>query len=377
MRQGITNSLRMATALVMLSGTNTVAAQDTGDAPANTIRTAVAKTPQYEMKEVSGYVYDAATKTPIDGAKVQAYGNSKYSVMTDETGKYTIKVPVFINSLYVTVPEYNDLRVSFNGAAAPAANLYSEKFASVYSSSTSITSGSKAVLNNTSAITADEEIENKLSGDIHTINRTGMRGQGVAMFIRGLNSLNINAQPLIILDGMIMDPQLDRTSVHDGFFNNVIAGIDPEDIESIEVMKNATSMYGARGANGVVVINTKRGHSMATKINISANAGFELKPSLTPMMNAGQYRSYLSELIGTTKAGEDATTSSASIPFLNDNPSYYWYPMYHNETDWSDGLYRVAATQNYKVNVQGGDDVAMYNLSRLCQLSFNSQRQQL
>lgn len=363
MRQGITNSLRMATALVMLSGTTTVAAQDTGDAPANTIRTAVAKTPQYEMKEVSGYVYDAATKTPIDGAKVQAYGNSRYSVMTDETGKYTIKVPVFINSLYVTVPEYNDLRVSFNGSAAPAANLYSEKFASVYSSSTSITSGSKAVLNNTSAITADEEIENKLSGDIHTVNRTGMRGQGVAMFIRGLNSLNINAQPLIILDGMIMDPQLDRTSVHDGFFNNVIAGIDPEDIESIEVMKNATSMYGARGANGVVVINTKRGHSMATKINISANAGFELKPSLTPMMNAGQYRSYLSELIGTTKAREDVTTSSASIPFLNDNPSYYWYPMYHNETDWSDGLYRVAATQNYKVNVQGGDDVAMYNLS--------------
>ena len=262
MRQGITNSLRMATALVMLSGATTVAAQDTGDAPANTIRTAVAKTPQYEMKEVSGYVYDAATKTPIDGAKVQAYGNSRYSVMTDETGKYTIKVPVFINSLYVTVPEYNDLRVSFNGSAAPAANLYSEKFASVYSSSTSITSGSKAVLNNTSAITADEEIENKLSGDIHTVNRTGMRGQGVAMFIRGLNSLNINAQPLIILDGMIMDPQLDRTSVHDGFFNNVIAGIDPEDIESIGVMKNATSMYGARGANGVVVINTKRGHSM-------------------------------------------------------------------------------------------------------------------
>lgn len=81
------------------------------------------------------------------------------------------------------------------------------------------------------------------------------------------------------------------------------------------------------------------------------------------MMNAGQYRSYLQRTDRHDKAGEDATTSSASIPFLNDNPSYYWYPMYHNETDWSDGLYRVAATQNYKVNVQGGDDVAMYNLS--------------
>ena len=337
------------------------AAQDTPSAPKKV--KAVKPERQYEMKTVSGKVYDAATGQPVDGANVQAYGHKRYSVMTDEKGEYTLKVPVFVNSLYISVPEYNDVQVSFDGETAPATALYSSMFKSVYSPTTSTTGVSRAVLQNTSAVTADEEIDVQLSGDIHTINRTGIRGQGVAMFLNGLNSLNSNAQPLIVLDGMFIDMQLDRTSIHDGFYNNILAGIDPEDIESIEVLKNATALYGSRGANGVILVNTKRGHSMATRINVSLNAGIELAPSYTSMMNAAQYRNYASDLIGTTLYGQEHATAATSIPFLNSNPSYYWYPMYHNDTDWSDGLYRVAATQNYKVNVQGGDDIAMYNLS--------------
>jgi len=359
-QQGI---FRASIGLLMLSGANCIYAQDdaatTPTQPAKTAKAA----PTYEMKEVSGYVFDAATKTPIDGARVQAYGNNKYSVMTDETGKYTINVPVFITSLYVSVPEYNDVQVAIDGNTAPEVSLYSASFSKVYSSKTDITAKGKAQLSNTSAVSLDEEVELQLSGDIHTINRSGQRAQGAAMFIRGINSLNINAQPLIILDGMIIDPQLDRTTIHDGFFNNILSGIDPEDIETIEVMKNATSVYGARGGNGVVIINTKRGHSLATRINVSSNIGFELTPSTTPMMNASQYRNYASELCGTTKYGKEYNSANTPIPFLNSNPDYYWYPMYHNETDWSDGLYRTAVTQNYKVNVQGGDDAALYSLS--------------
>lgn len=359
------NIFRAGIAFMMLAGSTCLLAQETAEAAATPApaRKVQNTAPKYKMKTVTGYVYDAATKTPIDGARVYAFGNKRYTAMTDETGKYTVNIPYFVNSIYVSVPEYNDLRVSFDGETVPSAYLYSSKFNSVYSTETNILSNANAQLSNTSAITVDEEIENKLSGDIHTINRTGMRGQGVAMFIRGLNSLNINAQPLIVLDGLILDPQLDRTSIHDGFYNNVLAGIDPEDIESIDVMKNATALYGARGGNGVVIINTKRGHSMATKINVSLNAGFETAPSSVSMMNASQYRGYVSDLIGTTQYGQEHSTAANSIPFLNSNSEYYWYPLYHNETDWSDGMYRTAATQNYKVNVQGGDDIAMYNLS--------------
>lgn len=356
------NILRAGVGVILLSGAINAVAQKTSDtAPEKKVR--AEKAPTYKMKEVSGYVYDAATKAPVDGAKVQAFGNSRYTVMTGDDGKYTLKVPEFVNSLYITVPEYNDVQVAFDGATAPDIALYTTVFNAVYSTKTSILAAGRAEISNTTAVTLDEEVENKLSGDLRSINRTGMRGQGVAMFIRGLNSLNINAQPLIVLDGMMIDSQLDRTSIHDGFFNNVLAGIDPEDIESIEVMKNGTSIYGARGGNGVVIINTKRGHSMATKINVSLNTGFELAPNYTPMMNASQYRNYASDLIGTTEFGKEHTTASTSIPFLNSNKEYYWYPMYHNETDWSKALYHTAATQNYKVNVQGGDDVAMYNLS--------------
>lgn len=355
--------LRAALGFTMLAGVTCAYAQDdAAEAPAKPARTAKAL-PQYEMKEVSGYVYDAATSTPIDGARVQAYGNNRYAAMTDETGHYTIKVPVFVNSLYISVPEYNDLRVAFDGNSAPKASLFSTKFNSVYSTDNSSVSKGVAKVENTSAITIDEEIDNKLSGDLRSISRTGMRGQGVAMFIRGLNSLNINAQPLIVLDGILIDPQLDRTTIHDGFFNNILAGIDPEDVESIEVLKNGTSLYGARGGNGVVKINTKRGHSMATKINVTSNIGFELAPSTTKMMNANQYRNYASTIIGTTQYVAENPATATTIPFLNSNPDYYWYPMYHNNTNWSNDLYHTAMTQNYKVNVQGGDDVAMYNLS--------------
>lgn len=355
------NILRTCIGLAMLSGASCLVAQ--GESSDSLARKNAKAVPVYQMKEVSGYVYDASTKKAIDGARVQAYNNAKYSVMTDENGKYVIKVPVFVNSLYVTVPEYNDVQVSFAGTEVSDVLLYSDRFNSYYAATTGVTARKTAKIENSSALTADLEIENKLGGDVRTISRTGMQGQGAAMFIRGLNSLNTNAQPLIVLDGMMMDMQLDRTSIHDGFFNNILAGIDVEDIESIEVLKNGTSLYGARGGNGVILINTKRGRSMATKISASIYGGFEFVPSTTDMMNADQYKTYTSELIGTTEQGLNNSTSNYIYPFLNDDPNYYWYPMYHNNTDWSDGLYQTAFSHNYKVNVQGGDNIAMYSLS--------------
>ena len=330
----------------------------------DTVAVAAHKTPQYKMKEVKGYIYDAATKQPVSGAHVQAFGDGRYSVMTEDNGQYTLKVPVFIKSLYIAVPEYNEVQVAIgkDGQVHDVA-LYSAKFNSVYNKTTNITASSKADIKATSAVTLDTELEKQFGADIHTVNRGGLQGQGAALFIRGLNTLNLNTQPLIVLDGIFMDMQLDRDALHEGFFNNVLAAIDPEDIENVEVLRNATSLYGARGANGVIIINTKRGHSMATKINVAVSGGFELAPSYTNMMNADQYRTYVSDLIGTTEYGKNHATADQSIPFLNDNPNYYWYPMYHNNTDWSKDLYRTAFTQNYKVNVQGGDEVAMYNLS--------------
>ena len=96
---------------------------------------------------------------------------------------------------------------------------------------------------------------------------------------------------------------------------------------------------------------------MATKIDVSIGGSYELTPRLSDMMNAEQFRVYASELIGTTG------TKSNSFKFLQTDPNYYYYNMYHNSTQWSDKVYKEAFTQSYSINVQGGDDVANYNLS--------------
>lgn len=102
-KQSINNRfLCLGLGLMMLSGATTIYAQEENEA-ADTTTAVVRKTakvlPVYEMKEVSGVVYDAATKLPIDGANVQAYGFNRFTVMTNEKGEYTLKVPVFVNSL--------------------------------------------------------------------------------------------------------------------------------------------------------------------------------------------------------------------------------------------------------------------------------------
>ena len=158
--------------------------------------------------------------------------------------------------------------------------------------------------------------------------------------------------------------QYDRNALHTGYVANLFSLIDTEDIEDVKVIKNGTALYGAKGGNGVIEITTKRGKSLVTRINIRAWGGIEEIPSSVKMMNASQYRNYVSEFLGTTLTGKEYFDKNTSVPaFMNDDPNYKLYPIYHNETDWQDGMYHTGFSQNYRVSVAGGDDVAMYNLS--------------
>ena len=81
------------------------------------------------------------------------------------------------------------------------------------------------------------------------------------------------------------------------------------------------------------------------------------------MMNAGQYRNYLTEYVGTTNYIQQNPSAVSNIKFMNEDPNYVYYDLFHNNTDWQKDLYRNSFTQNYRINVDGGDDVAMYRLS--------------
>ena len=350
--------LRASVGLLMLSGTCVLSAQE---APAKAKSKAKVETPKYEMKEISGTVFDAATKEPMSGVRVQALNNRLYTAMTDEKGNYTIKVPKFVTTLYVSVEEYNAVQVPIKGEDNQNAYLYSGLVKNLYTDGTDLNLKNEYTLNETSATTVENDIDTYLNGSVHTISRGGLPAQGAAMFINGLNSLNTNAQPLIVVDGVIWDMQYDRTTLHDGFYTNVFSVIDPEDIADVRVLTNGTSIYGAKGGNGVIEIDTRRGKSMATRIKVRAYGGFEQTPDQISVMNASQYRNYVTEFLGTTKNAK--ALSTATNGFLNEDPSYLFYNLYHNNTDWQKDLYEDSYTQNYKVSVEGGDDVAMYNLS--------------
>jgi TonB-linked SusC/RagA family outer membrane protein len=325
------------------------------------VRKAVKKPEKtYETKTVKGVVTDDATGKPMGGVRVQALGLARYSTLTEEDGSYTLQIPVFSDAVYFYAEDYNPLQCAVKNGEANA-RLIDNNFNPYFTDGTIITSQKTVTLNETSSISADEDIEKKLAGDIHTILRNGTPGIGNFMTIRGINSINANVQPLIILDGNIIDPQYDRMSAHEGFFNNMLAGIDPENIESIQVLKNGTALYGAKGGNGVVIITTKRGKSMATKINLRIYGGVELMPKTLPVLSGDQYSTYLSDVV--SSLDNIKANQLNSFPFLDKSPSNYYRKVYSNNEDWQDGLYRTAATQNYKLSVEGGDDVGMYALS--------------
>lgn len=310
-------------------------------------------------RTLHGKVIDASTGEPAPGVRVQAYNNISFSAMTGDDGEYSIRVPEYVSSLIFDGDGYNLLQQAVGkDTMLMATKIYSSKFNQDYVKETSAANRKTTLATyNTNDISIDNQIQRNLGGDLRAINRSGVPGQGVMMLMNGVNSLNSNAQPLVIIDGVIQNMHYDTKSLHDGFFNNILSNIMVEDIEKISVLKNGQAIYGAKGANGVVIIETKRNKSMATKIDVSLGGSYELLPQLPQMMNSEQFRIYASELVGTTG------TKHNSFKFLQTDPEYYYYQMYHNSTDWSKQVYKEAFTQNYSINVQGGDDIANYNLS--------------
>ena len=329
------------------------------EVPADSTRTAVGERTADKVPTVAykGKVTDAATGLPVQGAILQVAGDRRFSALTDEDGSFEIAVPLYATQLQAEAPAYAPVRLHLAGEGKSLdVKLYSEHFAADFAGDVRVTNRSAAEgFSLTSGLTVEDEMAQRLGADVRVLSRSGNPAQGANLFVGGFNSLNANAQPLIVLDGMVLDTQNGRQLMHTGYVNNVLSAISVNDIERVTVLKNATAIYGAKGANGVVIIETKRAKSMATRIDVDIYGQIELMPKLPKMMDATQYRSYVSDVIGNV----------TSVPeYLDDFTSdRQQYATYHNNTNWKDYVYREAFTQNYGVNVQGGDDVASYNLS--------------
>lgn len=299
---------------------------------------------------VSGIVTDASTHQPVQGVQVSS---GQYEALTDEKGHYRVGASSRYANITLRRDGYTERVVALRGDTLVNTTLYSQAFCPKLSSDAFTTA--------TTAISIEDLLAERAGSDVRKVSRSGAAGVGANLFIRGYNSLNANAQPLIVVDGVIWDEQNQVSSLFEGQYNNPLSDIDVNDIEQVQVLKNASSIYGTKGANGAILITTKRSHSRVTKITADLSYGFNLRPKTYDMLNAADYRTYLSEVMKGTSTGSSYATLFKS--FMGTDPTATDYSTYHNNTDWSDEVYRMGGTQHYGVSIDGSDDVASYAIS--------------
>ena len=319
---------------------------------------------QEATRTITGRVVSQQDHAPLAGVLVKSIAGDGYSALTGEDGTFTLRVPLYSSAVEATLPGFNRVRVGLNRSGQLRdIVLQSEAGRALYRDEDNILNNAVASgFDYSNALNITSEIENHLGADVRTTQRSGLSAQGSYLQIGGVGSYVAQAQPLVVIDGVITDMQYDRQMIHSGFYNDVLSNFNVNDIASVEIMKNGTAIYGAKGANGVVIIKTKRNHSLATRIDATASVGVELVPHKFSVMSGSQFKSYANDLLASTGS------RSQSFKFLNSDHNYYWYNKYNNNTDWTDEIYRNAFSQNYGLSVQGGGDIANYMLS----LGFNN-----
>ena len=290
---------------------------------------------------IKGTVVNNATGEPFAGTRVTLVG-TKTMTMTEDDGTFSLSAEQTDGVLRVEAPGFDTQLVPLQGRTELFVRLLPT---------------TKAVPVN---LSADDALKRQLLGDVQMATHSGQDNAGVALFVRGLHSLNMQSQPLFVVDGQIWQDQQQATSLHEGYFSNPLALIDPNDIESIQVMKNGTAIWGAKAAGGVILINTKRSRNMATEIEVNLSAGIKSQGKTLPLLSASDYRILASDLL-TNEAPSGAV--GGAFRFLDDNANTSYYKANHNNTDWQDELAHTATTQNYGISVRGGDDIALYAFS--------------
>ncbi len=306
---------------------------------------------------LTGHVVNSATGQGFAGVRVSAV-NTRITVMTDETGAFQITLPDGRVTLSVEAPGFHPQIVPVKGRRHIEVRILEDNGNNFYDETTFSPNGGVSVERFSTGITAiNEDITARLNGQMRVLSQSGIPGSGSTIFLRGLNSLNASAQPLFIVDGIIWQMQENGYSSVDGFANNPLALIEPNDIEKITVLKDATAIYGSKGANGVVIIETKRSHDMATEIEAFVNMGYRTPFKTIPVMDADAFRIYASDIM------QGMDVKADRLQFLDDDPSRTYYKSSHNNTNWFDEIKKGGFFQNYGVSVRGGDNIALYSFS--------------
>ncbi len=192
--------------------------------------------------------------------------------------------------------------------------------------------------------------------------------------IRGTATLNGNAEPLIVVNGVPYSTNIDddfdfNTASQEDFAQ--MLNLNPNDIETIEVLKDAasTAIYGTAGANGVLLITTKKGAMGKTRFTFSTKNTLNVEPKSMPLLNGDQYKSFIQSAIWNSARALGVDNNSDLLRMLFDtpeigyNPSWRYFDEYDQNTDWLDGLVKNAFTTDNSFSMSGGGERATYRMS--------------
>jgi len=228
------------------------------------------------------------------------------------------------------------------------------------------------VISNLPVASVEEALQGKIAGmDIISGGDPGSRS---SIRIRGTSTLNSKTDPLIVINGVPysanINDDFDFNTANDEDFAAML-NVNPNDIETIEVLKDAasTSIYGTAGANGVLLITTKKGTQSKTTFSVSSKTSVKFEPDPMPMLSGKDYVSFIQNAIWNTSNAQGVANSRELIklreatPEINDKPDWRYYNEYNVNTDWLSHVRKNALTTDNSFSMMGGGEKATYRFS--------------
>ena len=338
---------------------------------------------------------DNGTQDPIIGANVVLVNNQNRYIkgaVTDIDGNYMIQVPSDAKNLKVRATYIGMKAVTVNYTGQTEINFEMESEAVLQEVTVTGNRGGRdgmgiSRLEQTSAVQKVDlasivesspvtSVEEALQGQVAglDINLGGDPGARSSIRIRGTSSLSASNEPLIIIDGVPQDVDITddfnfSTANEEDF--GALLNIAPANIESIEVLKDAsaTAIYGTKGANGVLLINTKRGSMGKTKFSFSSKFTAKREPESIPLLNGAQYVSLMQDAIWNAANAKGIGNASSEMnmlfnnPEINYDPTYRYYDEYNVDTDWLDAVKQDAIITDNNFSMTGGGEKAVYKFN--------------
>ncbi|MDR0989422.1 MAG: SusC/RagA family TonB-linked outer membrane protein [Prevotellaceae bacterium] len=324
-----------------------------------------------ESRKVSGKIL-SSLNTPIQDAIVSAKGAE--NVTSDSDGSFQIELKAGVDHLsvwasgYYTVNEDVDGRSNVIILMIPENQYkYNQTLVLPFRTEESIDgSGTATNIAKKDFVLGRQKIGQALNAQVAGLRVTpisGMPGEGSYMNLRGIRSLTSTNAPLIVLNGVPYMPDSHESQLLMGLSRDQLQAYNINDIQNITVLKGAdASIYGSMGANGVIMIETDGTASddLETKISYYGVYGTSWNSKRMPLLEGMGYKSYLSD-IGMSYFG-NMESFFVDFPFLQNPNGKYGY-LYNNTTDWQDEIYKNGFMTENLFRVEGGDNIAKYDLS--------------